>query len=462
MPAQQWLDALATSARQYEPIAIGYLASMLIERGYEVKIVIRTGDALSLEEVLDGDPDMVGFSSLTCSYPLALELATMVKSVRPGIITVIGGYHATAVPGEISEETVWDYLIAKEADMALADLADYRNGKREREDIRGIVYVQGNIWVDNFSRFDPNEIPTPFRDEKMMANTKLVDLNFPPPSQQRLATLVWSRGCKHNCVWCSSSKMFPKCPGHPKQIPRDIGNIVEEIRMCQERFGTNTAFVADLSFEDLEWARKLCREVGKTGLKWYAMARLDVDPDIFRVMRDGGCTKIGFGVESLIFQRKSGATSIGKWRKLAIRTTQTFRELGLLSKYYYMLGGVGETVQNIQDEADAICEVPADIIRLSWMVPCPGTRGYREAKESRRLVSDDLRLFNTDFPIIRIEGAGPEELQRMKLDIYRRFYHPDHYAEQARKMVEAFPFLAQSYKEWNDILAGSIGQGFLK
>jgi radical SAM superfamily enzyme YgiQ (UPF0313 family) len=231
--------------------------------------------------------------------------------------------------------------------------------------------------------------------------------------------------------------------------------------MCQERFGTNTAFVADLSFEDLSWARELCHEVGKTGLKWYAMARLDVDLEIFRVMRDGGCTKIGFGVESLISQRKSGATSIDNWRKLAVSVTQTLRELGVISKYYYMLGGVGENVDDIKNEADAICNVSADIIRLSWMVPFPGTQGYSEAKESGQLVSDDLKFFNTDYPIIRIEGAGPEELQQMKLDIYRRFYHPDRYAKQARKMVETFPFLAQSYKEWNEILVGSIGQGFL-
>lgn len=453
-------DKYGTGSRWYEPIGIEYLASMLISRGFEARVIARHNEVVSLEEVLEGNPQVIGFSALTYNYHLVRELATMVKSKRPDAITVIGGYHATALPEEVSIDPAFDYLIAKEADLSFADFVEYLNGQRRLDKVRGLVYRAGNLLVDNFQRLDPDCNPMPLRSTKVLAGSRMVDLHYPAPSEQRLAVLLWSRGCNHNCKFCVSSQMFPKSPGKSKQVERNIGNIVEEIKYCQDYLGINSAFVCDLNFEDKDRAQELCQAVGRTGIKWYGMARLDADPDIFSVMRSGGCTKVGFGIESLVSQRKNGAADIVEWRKLAIEKASLLRELGMFSKYYYILGGEGETLDEIEEEAQAICEIDCDLIRLGWMTPFPGTADYRRAVTNDLLVSYDWRDFSTDIPLYRIEGVTIEELQKTRMDIYRRFYRPGRYAKVARNMVDRFPHLGESYRQWNEILLSSIGQGF--
>jgi hypothetical protein len=76
------LDRFGTGSRQYEPVGACYIASMLVKCGYDVGVVIRKGDNVSLDEILDGDPQVIGFSALTYNYPLIRELAILAKKCR--------------------------------------------------------------------------------------------------------------------------------------------------------------------------------------------------------------------------------------------------------------------------------------------------------------------------------------------------------------------------------------------
>ncbi len=465
------LDKIGINERNHEPIGACFVASWLASQGVKVKVVYPRSSNLSVDEVLDGNPQIIGFSCLTYNYQMAKELAMKIKEIKPEIITVIGGYHATCVPEEVSKEVLgqiylFDWVVSQEADWTMGDIVEYYNEQREIEDIRG-KFIYKKRQINNFSRFDLNLNPFPFRTKEMMDGRRRQGLYYPAPSQQKSVGLfVWSRGCPFNCEFCISAKMFPNCGAKESPVKyQKIDNIIKEVTFCQKEYGTNYGFVVDLNFYggDKDRVRELCCRLGETGLKWYAMSRLDVDPELFEIMKTGGCTEIGFGVESLTNQRKSGVKmSIKAWRNKAEKVASFVKDLGILTKFYYILGGPGETLDDIKAEGEAICKIYSDEIRLSWMMISPGTPLFKKLKQSGGLEEngENLSLFSTDYPVIRVPETDAEMLQKVRLEIYREFYNPNRYGSYAKKRIKSFSHLQQSFEEWDKILKQSLGVGW--
>lgn len=470
-------DLIGINQRSHEPIGLAYVAAWAKKRGFGVDIVSPHTEAVAVKTVLRSSPGMVCFSALTYNYNVTRELARAIKRSNPNLTTVLGGYQATCAPSEASRESeqgmpLFDFVVAQEADYVAADLAEFLNGSRSHGQVRGIVYRDGKMWTNNFHRVDPNTNPVPYRTAEMMQGCRRYGLYYPAPFQQKaVALMVGSRGCPFNCKFCLSKQMFPGSGGQAT-FYRDPGNIITEIRDLQNRFGTNAVFFVDLDFYGLnkERIRNLSLLLGKTGMNWFGMSRVTAgswdgasfDPEIFQLMRDGGCTQMGFGVESLVHKHKAGVKlGIPAWQELVRKLTDYLHELGILSKGYFILGDYGDTIESLAAEEAAIMDSGFDDIRLSWMMYSPESLWYNLVKERGGFITDDLSLFSTDHPIIRVPGATAEQLQQIRRDIQRRYYSRPEYASQAASMVRRFPRLAQSFKEWNGILVRSLGQGFL-
>jgi anaerobic magnesium-protoporphyrin IX monomethyl ester cyclase len=458
------LDIIGLSSRLHEPIGACYVASYAISQGHDIQVITPRSANLSIEEILKGDPDVVAFSSLTYDYPIALEAARKIKIIDNSIITIIGGYHATCMPCETSSEPAFDYAVAREADWTLSDLMEYLEQKREKDRIRGIVYEDGNIFVENFQRFDPDLNPFPFRTKDMIQGTRRYGLYYPAPSDQKsIILLVGSRGCDYGCKFCLSSEMFPADKAGTRTRFRDIDNIIQEISHCQEKFGTNYGFFVDLNFYggDKGRVKELCAEISKTGFRWYAMSRIDVDPEILEHMQHGGCTEIGFGVESLTKPLKAGfAGTQDDWQRLVKEKVTIMDDLGMLSKGYFIISDYTDSRESIEQEKQAILESGFDEIRISFMTYSPNTPIFRRLQKEGRLVSSDLRDFSTDYPVVKVDGITPEGMLAIRKDIYRDYYTSASYKSMASRKKMARPELEKSYSEFNELLRSTLGEGF--
>ena len=92
---------------------------------YDPKRLIRSG-ALNYDEtiydraaqaLLAQQPDVVGFTSLGCSFLFALNVATRLKRSEPDLPILLGGPHATMLLREILERfTQFDVIVRYEAD----------------------------------------------------------------------------------------------------------------------------------------------------------------------------------------------------------------------------------------------------------------------------------------------------------------------------------------------------------
>ncbi|MHA1989301.1 MAG: B12-binding domain-containing radical SAM protein, partial [Promethearchaeota archaeon] len=311
---------------------------------------------------------------------------------------------------------------------------------------------------------DPNQNPIPLRTKEMMLGRKRHEIFDPAPSQQKgLALIVGSRGCDYGCKFCLSSEMFPSDKGKRTRY-RDVSNIIDEIKDCQKRFGTNALFFVDLNFYggNKERISELCDALSKTGINWYAMSRVDASSETFEHMKRGGCIKVGLGIESLVKPLKNGVKmSKEKWQKFVKSRIESLRDIGILTKGYFILNDQGETRQDLEEEESAILESGCDDIRMSYMVYSPGTPIFKRLVQEGNLVTDNLTQFSTDYPVIRNPDMTPEELLKKRKGIYRNFFTSPQYKERVKKNITRFPNLNQAYLEFNNVVTQSLGAGFI-
>ncbi len=194
------------------PLGLLSLAAVLREKKYTVKIIEGTAPHLPLEHIVDAvvreEPAFVGFSCTTASVDNGARIAQAVKQRRPGIRTLVGGPHVTALP----EETLrrcrgFDYGIVGEGETALPELLAALDAGETPENIENAVFRQGES-----ARANPRR--------RLLENLDLLpfpayDLlpGFPRQYTPALfnyvngpaASLVSSRGCPQRCTFCDRS-----------------------------------------------------------------------------------------------------------------------------------------------------------------------------------------------------------------------------------------------------------------
>ena len=100
-------------------------------------------------------PDIIGMSSMTFQYETARAVAWMARQHDPGIVTVLGGYHASMMYREIAESwdrNLFDWLIRGEGDFAIAEIIEVLEGRREPSDVPGASYKDNGRFVHTDDR----------------------------------------------------------------------------------------------------------------------------------------------------------------------------------------------------------------------------------------------------------------------------------------------------------------------
>jgi anaerobic magnesium-protoporphyrin IX monomethyl ester cyclase len=190
-----------------------------------------SSDAIK-QTIRDKEPDVVAISALfTAYYAEALEIARVVKEVSNGIITVIGGTHATIFPEHTLDSGHVDYAIRGEGETPFFQLiSSLQTGRREAlEEIPGLCFRSrdGSTHVSGiqFER-DINLVP-----DRTFLNSADYLINRNP-----YTFFLTSRGCPFHCSFCGK----PPVPYRK----RNLAGIERELEDC---LGLN---IRSIDFED--------------------------------------------------------------------------------------------------------------------------------------------------------------------------------------------------------------------
>lgn len=177
-------------------LAVRYLRAFTKDMDYEGKIrefSINDREERILKEIIYEKPDVVAFSTYIWNVTMVTELASLIKKVNKNIEIVYGGPEVSYDSREFLEENVGEYVIEGEGEKTYRDFIEYKLGKIELKDVKGLHYKKDGIVYSNARRMpmDMNEIVFPYEEDEDLSN--------------KIVYYESSRGCPFNCIYCLSS-----------------------------------------------------------------------------------------------------------------------------------------------------------------------------------------------------------------------------------------------------------------
>jgi len=341
---------------------------------------------LILEKIEMQQPDVLAFSPLSGMYQWAVEIARQAKASCPGIKTIFGGIHASAVPERVIAHPAVDYVCVGEGDEAFPEILEHIR-QAGTYPIFNTLYKTGRGTVirgpqRGFIR-DLDALPIP---DKILWEEDV--------SQNDLYITSAMRGCPNRCAYCFNS-FYPDLVGHsgvPYLRRRSPQHLLHELRFYYKRYRFRLVeFFDDVFTLDSIWLREFTRLYRREiGVPYQIFTHVQaVDDDRARMLAESGCVAAQIGVQSLDDEYKRRVLNRRETRDQVGRTIDVLTRFGVKAKMDHMFGLPGEPVA-AQDQALTFYARHTPYrIQTYWTNYFPGTRLLEDAVSQGRLSCEE-------------------------------------------------------------------------
>jgi hypothetical protein len=376
-----------------------------------------------LPSILADQPELVGVSITATSQIIpGLTLCRLIKEARPDIHLTIGGSIFTRLVDNLrrcsSLFDLTDDIIVFEGETALLELVNQLQGRRNFSKVPNLIYRQdGRIIVNQpFYSENINDLPAPNYDgfplDRYLAPETVLPVQF-------------SRGCYYkDCAFCALTL------DHQNFRQKDPGKTVDDLQMLSEKYRTPFFFFTDECLA-LSPTKRMCQQIldRHLNIQWTAEMRFEknLGRDLLTLMRDAGCLKIVFGLESFN-QRIMDFMKKGIKQESVRRITEDCVELGIAVHCYIIVGFPTETEEEARETMNFVvtnhrlnssygfsCQPCLfDLEKEAPIMSDPGGYGIRRIM---RPASEDLSL---GFFYEVQQGMTPEQAERLYQHVYEK------------------------------------------
>ena len=400
------------AGRSYSPLGLPYLAAVLEQAGYRVRVVDADMESRGIEDVAalvrEETPAIVGITVLTHTLPAVYRLVGRIRELHQCMI-VIGGAHVTADPQIVADLNV-PYGIRGEAEYSFLKLVEHLHGKRpDTQDIDGLISNEnGKLAIKNpCFHEDITTLPLPARH---LIRTR----------EYKYTLVFSSRGCPYRCIYCAE-----QCRNVRYRNPEDV---IGEIAGLNKNFGIRSIDFGDSVFTiNREHALRICSllKEKKLPVSWSCITRADlVDRELLKAMKDAGCRFVSFGVESGVERiRHLGGKDISD--ETIKEAFKNCRDLGLRTRASILFGNPTETVEDMRASIAFARELKPDYALFSVTQVFPGTPLFRQLEKAGRV----SRTLWRDFMLGKMisldylpDGVSGEDVYRVNQEAFRAFY----------------------------------------
>lgn len=326
------------------------------------------------EIIRQHNPDLIGISSMTATFPAACQLVKICREIRPDIKIVLGGRHPSALPELSLKQSGADFVVIGDGEETFCELI--RNLKNP-QCVDGIAFrsnadsiITNNPRTKN-SQIDSFPIP--------VVESGLSRYGFEEGHAGDIFTwsLLSARGCPFQCVYCATD--------HQVRF-RSLENVMTEIRTVKAKYGiTHFCFEDDTFSLKRDRMEQMCHALAAERVKWTCVTRVDtLDDSLVRLMKESGCMQTYIGIET-------GSPKTLKAIRKNLEIAQVENALRLFKKYnllvmgFFIIGFHWETALDMQQTVDLIRRLPLDYFQLNIATPLPGTALYRDLVTSGKL-----------------------------------------------------------------------------
>jgi len=373
---------------QMEPLAPAVIAG-LTPAGVDIRFYDDR-----LEEIpFDQETDLVAISIETYTARRAYQIATEYR--QRGVPVVMGGFHATLCPDEVSLYA--DAVIIGEAEgqweTVLDDAKHHTLQRIYRQDQR------------------PN-----------LSQTRLDRSIFAGKRYLPITLIEAGRGCHFRCEFCAVQSYFGAT-----QTRRPIEHILEEVEQTRKR-SSFYFFVDDNITSNFDEAKELYRRLAKHKIRWVSQASINAahDEEFLDLIVRSGCEGLLIGFESLeretLRMMKKKFNTMGGGYEVALRNLRRYN-IRLYSTFVF--GYDNDTAQTFADTVEFANRHRFYMAAFNHLTPFPGTPLYARLEKQGKLLYDSWWLDPT-YSYNKIPFAPallePEELQELCIKARAQFY----------------------------------------
>lgn len=289
--------------RKGENLGIKALEAVIRSCGHRVYIYDRNfldiNDKALIELIENNGSRIVGFSvSFTHQIYETIRLAKVLHNKLVDVHFTIGGQGVSFIIQKILEDNIFfDSGICFEGEETFLELIQYLEGKRNISDIKGLYYR-----IEEKVIFNGYRNPVDNLDQFPFMYREVIHKNI----ESGHISLITSRGCMGNCLFCSSGYFSNKHHTSKRWRYRSAENVIQEIEKIKENYDELAISFVDDNFlgglqEGYERAKSFAQKLldKKIKIKWAIECRIDdVEYELFKLLRRAGLMNVFLGVES--------------------------------------------------------------------------------------------------------------------------------------------------------------------
>lgn len=384
-------------------------AGVLERDGYEVEFLDAQSEDLGKNHVIthidQAHPDLVVQLLNLPSLYGDLEILKGIRETIRGIRTVAVGPVTIPLFQEIASSGAVDAIVRGDPEIILPSLLSAFKASSTTADteIRNGVLTNRQIrHVENLDDLPP--VPYHLIEPRNY-------WYFPFGQGVSYASIFASRGCSYRCYYCP----YPMGFGD-KIVSRDPVRVIDEIERLYHERGIKCILFRDQVFTaDRDRTLALCNEILKRNLKlsWVVETRLDtVDEALVRRMKEAGCIRMHFGIESgdpTLFDKMGKQGARGTLEQF-LQNFQMVEQLGVAAHMFVLVGLLGETWSSVQNTIAAVRRLKPLTLQVSVVTPYPGTGLFEQAKRKGLLLTEDFAKYTGFQPVSRTEHMSADEL----------------------------------------------------
>jgi anaerobic magnesium-protoporphyrin IX monomethyl ester cyclase len=415
------------------PYGLLQLAGYLETKMPEAEIEVLDCQAMSLdwkglEKRLESfNPDVVATSGFaTCNVYVAARTLESAKKLKPDVLTVAGGQHFSATAQESLEEyPEIDVIVRGEGEETLVELIKAVGKNLRFSGISGISFRNEHKIRHNSSRpFIDNLDSLPFPGYHFVKDyVHLYHFTMMAGSKARYGMVEASRGCTHQCTFCSQWKHWQGSCRH-----KSVKRVADEIEFLYNNYGSRLLWLTDDNFGLGQRMENLCDELIKRGfsddITCFMQARCDDvvrNQHLLSKMNKAGINWLLLGVES---HSQSNLDSFRKGTKPedAVGAVQLLKQNGIFSQATCIIGQRQDSHESIEGLRQFVNELDPDLAIFMILTPFPGTDLYAEAKDKGWIENCNWADYDMVHAIMSTESLSREQLQHELYSCYRSFF----------------------------------------
>lgn len=408
------------------PLGLLYVGGGLMKGDYEDVMLVDlckqdeqfSNDTEIGEYIVNKQPTIVfiGGMASTPSLPRSLAISKAIKELDNEIEIVLGGIHPTFMYNNIMKEHPYiDYIVRGEGEITSLRLVSSLDNDLNMRNVKNIV------WRDNKNdggKIIANEISNEIvnLDEYLPAWSLINNWeNYRAPTNNEItATIQFSRGCNHKCIFCGQW-MFWK-----KWHCRSAESLTEEVEFLNRKYGVTFFFWADENpaQDQAKWIELLCslknaNEKNHNMLHHMLNTRVDHiirDEKYLNLYKEAGIISIDLGMESALQQRLNyfdKETTI----ELNREALGLLRQHDIISIVQVLVGLPNETQETLQKTGMRFKEWNPDLMHFYFTTPFPWTKFGKAMNDF--IIESDISKWDYRNPVLKPKNLTTDDLVKI-------------------------------------------------